>query len=143
MECAPFARAISGVALKGAAGDWWGEAAGRYIRAARPVVGAVLAFRRTSRLPDGHVAVVSRLVSDREIRVTQANWVHHRVTEDMPVVDVSPANDWTVVRVWWPPIGQLGSRHYPTWGFIQPEHPSSHDEQYVATLSVVGVTAPD
>jgi surface antigen len=139
MECAPFARALSGVSLSGAAGDWWHQASGRYVRTQVPAVGAVLTFRRTERLPDGHVAVVSRLVSDREIRVTQANWIHHRVTEDMPVIDVSPGNDWTVVRVWWPPIGQMGSRPYPTWGFILPEHPPNHSEQVMATLSIVGI----
>lgn len=127
LECAPFARALSGVNLKGAAADWWEEAAGRYTRTATPVVGSVLAFRRTSRLPDGHAAVVTRLVSDRKILVTQANWVHHRVTEDMPVIDVSATNDWSEVRVWWPPSGQMGSGHYPTWGFISPDQPISRD----------------
>lgn len=127
LECAPFARALSGVNLKGAAADWWQEADGRYTRTATPLVGAVLSFRRTSRLPDGHAAVVTRLVSERKILVTQANWVRHRVTEDMPVIDVSAANDWSEVRVWWPPSGQMGSGHYPTWGFISPDQPISRD----------------
>ena len=127
LECAPFARTLSGVDLRGAAADWWQQAAERYGRASQPAVGAVLTFRRTSRLPAGHAAVVSRVLSAREILVTQANWVPHRVTRDMPVVDVSPANDWSAVRVWWPPSGQLGSRHYPTWGFILPDRPRSRD----------------
>ncbi len=127
LECAPFARALSGVNLKGAAADWWQEASGRYTRSTTPAVGSVLAFRRTSRLPGGHAAVVTRLLSERKILVTQANWVHHRVTEDMPVIDVSAANDWSEVRVWWPPSGQMGSGHYPTWGFISPDQPISRD----------------
>ena len=143
LECAPFARAVSGVNLRGAAADWWQAAAGRYVRTSQPVVGAVLAFRRTSRLPDGHAAVVSRLLSDREILVTQANWVPHRVTEDMPVIDVSAANDWSMIRVWWPPSGQMGSRTYPAWGFILPDQPMSHDGQEASMMEVLRVASSD
>lgn len=141
LECAPFARAVSGINLRGAAADWWQGAAGRYERSARPMVGAVLTFRRTSRLPDGHAAVVSRLLSEREILVTQANWVPHRVTEDMPVLDVSQANDWSEVRVWWPPIGQMGSRRYPTWGFILPERALSHDRMAAAMMEAIRIAS--
>ena len=90
LECAPFARALSGVQLYGSAGDWWYKAQGRYARSYTPEVGSVLVFSRTSRLHDGHAAVVSKVLNSREILVTQANWVHHRVTEDQPVIDVSP-----------------------------------------------------
>jgi hypothetical protein len=128
LECAPFARALTGVALRGDAYAWWDGAAGRYQRASQPSTGAVLVLRQDDRLPYGHVAVVSRVFSGREILVTQANWVHHRVTEDQPVVDVSDANDWTLVRLWWPPSGQMGSHAYPAYGFIRPERPLSHDE---------------
>ncbi len=143
LECAPFARALSGVDLRGPAADWWDRASGRYARSSRPAVGAVLTFRRTSRLPDGHAAVVSRVVSERTILVTQANWVPHRVTEDMPVMDVSPANDWSAVRVWWPPSGQMGSRHYPTWGFILPDRPVSRDGLEASMREVLRVTSSD
>ena len=105
LDCVPFARALSGIQLSGAAADWWDQADGRYRRAVRPVVGGVLVLRRSGRLPSGHVAVVSKVLGDREILVTQANWVHHRVTADQPVVDVSSDNDWTEIRVWWPPSG--------------------------------------
>ncbi len=120
MECAPFARDVTGIQLYGDAASWWEQAAGRYRRAEQPEAGGVLVFRRSGRLPSGHVSVVARLVSDREIRVTQANWVHHRVTRDEPVLDVSPGNDWTEVRVWWAPAGALGASVYPTFGFILP-----------------------
>jgi hypothetical protein len=63
VECAPFARALSGVSLTGAAADWWSEAAGRYARAQTPAVGSVLVFRRSRRLPYGHVSVVSQVRS--------------------------------------------------------------------------------
>ena len=56
----------------------------------QPSIGSVLAFRRSNRLPSGHVAVVSQVMGRRQILVTQANWVHHRVSEDQPVIDVSP-----------------------------------------------------
>jgi surface antigen len=143
LECAPFARALSGMNLQGPAADWWEEAAGRYSRASTPAVGAVLIFRRTSRLPEGHAAVVSRLVSEREILVTQANWVPHRVTEDMPVVDVSAANDWSAVRVWWPPSGRLGGGRYPTWGFIVPDQPTSRERLAAATRAVIHLASSD
>lgn len=128
VECAPFARALSGVQLRGAAADWWVQADGRYTRARKPSIGAVLVFRRSARLADGHVAVVSRIEGDRRILVTQANWVRDRVIAGMPVIDVSPANDWTLVRVWWPPSGQMGTSAYPTDGFILPDRPLSHDQ---------------
>ena len=118
VECAPYAREVSGIQLYGDAADWWEAAAGRYSRGAQPSPGAVLVFERSSRLPHGHVSVVSRQRSDREIIVTQANWVHGRIARAEPVVDVSPANDWTAVRVWWEPSGQLGTTSYRTYGFI-------------------------
>jgi surface antigen len=118
LECVPFARARSGVQLHGPAADWWPGADGRYIRTSAPVVGSVLVFRRTSRLPNGHVAVVTRVLSERQILVSHANWVHHRVSENVSVIDVSPNNNWTMVRVWWPPSNQMGITTYPTYGFI-------------------------
>ena len=78
LECAPFARALSGIELRGAAADWWPQAEGRYHRAQTPALGSVLVFRRSARLPDGHVVVVSGVLSDREILVTHANWVRHQ-----------------------------------------------------------------
>lgn len=139
VECAPFARALSGVQLTGAAADWWSQSRDRYTRSDRPAVGGVLVFRRSARLADGHVAVVSRLLSERQILVTQANWVRGRVIADMPVIDVSPANDWTLVRVWWPPAGQMGATAYPTHGFILPDRPLSRDELAANTPTAIEV----
>jgi hypothetical protein len=137
VECAPFARALTGVSLSGAAVEWWRQADGRYVRTQRPEVGSLLVFRRSGRLPSGHVAVVSQVVSRRQIMVTQANWVHHRVTVDQPVLDVSEDGDWTAVRVWWPPSGQMGVGDYPTFGFIRPDHPIGHDRIVAATPAAV------
>jgi surface antigen len=128
INCAPFARELSGVALYGSAADWWTAAAGRYDRSDRPEIGAVLVFRRTERLRSGHVAVVSRVVGAREVLVIQANWVPDALTEDHLVVDVSSGNDWSEVRVWWPPTSTMGAATYPTHGFILPPAPATHAE---------------
>ena len=139
VECVPFARALSGVRLAGAAADWWGEAEGRYSRTRAPEVGSVLVMQRSGRLPSGHVAVVSQVLSGREILVTQANWVHHRVTADQPVIDVSPRGDWSVVRVWWPPSGQMGVTDYPALGFIRAPRPANHDMLMTETPRAIRV----
>ena len=120
LECAPFARQVTGIQLYGDAHTWWDQAAGRYERGTEPVRGGVLVFRRSGRLAHGHVSVVSAVVSSHEIRVTQANWVHHRIGRDEPVEDVSPGGDWSLVRVWWAPSRAMGTTAYPTYGFISP-----------------------
>jgi hypothetical protein len=133
LDCVPFARALSGVQLRGAAADWWWQANGRYEKGSAPGVGSILVFRRTDRLPSGHLAVVSQVLGSRQILVTQANWVHHRVSTDQPVIDISRGNDWSEVRVWWPPTGQMGVSDYPAYGFIRPTRPTSHDQLIAAT----------
>ena len=127
LECAPFARALSGIALRGDAPTWWWAAAGRYQRGSTPEVGAAMLFAPTGRLPRGHVSVVSRVLSRREILVTHANWLHHRVLMDQLVVDESTRGDWSVARVWWPPSGALGATDYPVLGFIYAPWRASHD----------------
>jgi len=118
-NCALFARAETGVALYGAAGGWWDEAEGRYQRGHLPVVGAILVFKPTRRIPSGHVAVVVRIVGAREILVDQANWYHGTVGRGMSVIDTSRDHDWTTVAVINPPSGTHGS-DYPTYGFVYP-----------------------
>jgi len=123
-SCVPYARARSGIRLSGDAWQWWDAATGRYSRSRAPQAGSVLVIARTSRLPNGHVAVVSRVVSSREIRVDHANWAsgsaRGRIATDQRVVDVSPNNDWTLVRVWYPRINNLGTTAFPARGFIHP-----------------------
>ncbi|MBR0648184.1 CHAP domain-containing protein [Roseomonas terrae] len=124
VSCVPYARARSGIDLSGDAWQWWDAAAqsGRYDRSPRPRAGSVLVFMRTQRNRTGHLSVVTRVVSAREIRVDHANWAsggnRGRVARDQPVVDVSPDNDWSLVRVWYPPVSGLGRSNYPTFGFI-------------------------
>jgi surface antigen len=138
-ECAPFARALTGVRLEGEAADWWWQADGRYVRQSHPEEGSVLVLRRSGRLPSGHVAVVSQVLSARQILVTQANWVHHRVTEDQPVTDVSPGNDWSLVRVWWPPGRGMGVTDYPAYGFILPDRLATHQQLIAAVPRAIRI----
>lgn len=114
--CVPFARAISGVNIRGNAKTWWDQAKGRYTRSREPKVGAVMAFAASRAMPKGHVAVVSRVLDDRTVLVDQANWVRNRITVDTVVVDVSPQGDWSQVRVA-NGRGSLG-RVNPVKGFI-------------------------
>jgi surface antigen len=118
-NCALYARAQTGVALFGSAGAWWDEADGRYRRGHAPEVGAILVFKRTSRIPSGHVAVVTKVVSANEILVDHANWYRGRVNRGMSVIDTSPGHDWTSVAVVDFGSGKPG-RDYPTYGFIYP-----------------------
>lgn len=127
-QCAPFAREFSGIQLFGNAATWWSQAEGRYERGVTPRKGAVLSFQSTSRMRAGHVAVVSEVVSERVIKITHANWSpingrRGQIEENVEVVDVSPANDWSQVRVWYAPIGELGTSSYPTNGFIYEQAP--------------------
>ena len=133
ISCAPFARELSGIALYGEADSWWRSAGGQYTRSARPILGGVLVFKRSARLHSGHVSVVTRLIGPRQIEVTQANWVPGHVDADQMVVDVSPDNDWSEVRVWYPPVNQLGNTAYAAHGFIHPRRPATRDELARAT----------
>lgn len=121
MQCAPFARGASGIAIFGDANTWWTQADGRYQRASAPEIGAVLVLRGYNDPSRGHVAVVRSIVSSREVRVDQANWMNQgEITRNVPVLDVSPANDWSEIRMWWIPAGDWGVRVYEAEGFILP-----------------------
>ncbi len=128
LSCVPFARELSVLAIYGDAYQWWARAAGRFARGHRPALGAVLVFRARPRMPLGHVSVVTGMVAPRQILVTQANWVSGQLGRDQLVVDISPRNDWSRVRVWWPPTGTLGITDYATDGFILPPRPVSRTE---------------
>lgn len=114
--CVPFARNASGIDIRGNAKEWWGKAKGIYGRGHEPQVGAVMAFSATRKNPLGHVAVVSDVVSEREIKIDHANWSRNKVSLGMTVVDVSTKGDWSAVRVESTP-GAMG-RVYPITGFI-------------------------
>ena len=141
ISCVPYARAESGIHLVGDAYVWWGEAAGRYARGDVPEPGSVLNFRANRAMPLGHVAVVRAVVNSRQILVDQANWWgpgggHGVVSHNVAVVDVSPHNDWSAVRVALGHSGNYGSV-YPTFGFIydRPEDSLSWKPLRIATVA--------
>ena len=119
-SCAPFARFFSGIQLFGAAASWWNQSIGKYTQGAAPKLGSVLVFKAVGAMRSGHVATVTQVVSGRIIKVTHANWGGSpgRVERDVTVVDASPRGDWSAVKVWYKPIGDIGTRAYPTYGFI-------------------------
>lgn len=121
ISCVPFARAATGMEVKGNAHAWWHSAAGTYERGQRPEAGSVLNFRATPRMRLGHVAVVARVIDSRTVEIDHANWAgpgagKGRVARGVPVIDVSPGNDWSAVQVGLAG-GGFGSV-YPTYGFI-------------------------
>jgi hypothetical protein len=73
LQCVPYARLVSGVAIRGDAWTWWDQAAARYSRG--------------------------------------------RVAHDVRVIDISPGNDWSELRVW---NGAGFGKVYPAHGFIYP-----------------------
>jgi surface antigen len=134
LQCAPFARDHSQVKIYGDAWTWWDRAAGHYRRAPAPEEGAVMVLLGYAGPERGHVAVVERIISPREIRVDHANWLDDgSVYLNDPVVDVSADNDWSEIRVWNIKTGAWGGNIYPVQGFILPNRP---DIQPVAELEI-------
>jgi surface antigen len=119
LQCVPYAREHSGIRIYGDAYTWWDKAAGKYPRSALPEPGAVLVLNNYAGPQRGHVAVVRRVVSQREIRVDHANWLDDgSIYVNHPVEDVSSDNDWSVVRVYNLKTGGWGGKLYPVQGFI-------------------------
>ncbi len=124
LQCVPYARALSGIAIHGNAALWWAKAEGRYRRGREPEIGAVLNFRPTAVMPLGHIAVVSEILDERRIVLDHANWSKPGLVERKALaVDVSEAGDWSTVRVWYGPANALGSRENPVFGFIYADPP--------------------
>ena len=126
LQCVPYARAVTGIQIRGDARTWWDQAEGRYLRGSRPRVGAVMAFQPYGRMELGHVAAVSRIVDSRTVLLRHANWSlingrRGQIEDNVRAVDVSPGNDWSEVRVWFAPLNDLGSTHWPVQGFIYPK----------------------
>jgi surface antigen len=133
LQCVPYARALSGVTIFGDAHTWWGQAEGKYDRGDDPKVGAVLAFRPHGNMRLGHVAAVRRVLDDRTIIISHANWstiggVRGHIEEDVRAVDMSAENDWSRVRVWYTPNEALGSTEWPVHGFIYPKQKRGESE---------------
>lgn len=137
ISCVPFARAASGIDLKGNAATWWDAASGVYQRGSAPEIGSVLNFRATGRMPLGHVAVITSVINAREVDIDHANWAGSRgsIARSVAVMDVSTANDWSEVRVGLG-HGEFGSV-YPTYGFIY-DRPDRGTMQAKATIHPKG-----
>ena len=122
LQCVPYARLHSNVKLYGDAYTWWDKAAGKFARDAAPKEGAVMVLYNYAGAARGHVAVVRKVISSREIRVDHANWLDDgSIYIDDPVVDVSADNDWSRVKVWNIKTGGWGAKTYPVQGFIGPD----------------------
>jgi surface antigen len=127
IQCVPFARAHSGVNIRGDAYTWWDQArAAHYPTSSNPSTGAVMVLAGYSTPEHAHVAVVRRIVSSREIRIDHANWLNNgAIFIDDPVADVSTGNDWSRVLVWNVQTHAWGVHTYNVTGFIEPKDHSS------------------
>ncbi len=123
LQCVPYARELTGIQIFGDARTWWQQAEGRYERGSTPRVGAVMAFVPYRNMTLGHVAAVSRVIDNRTVLLDHANWSpiggrRGQIERDVRAIDVSPANDWSEVRVWYDPIQSIGTTSWPVHGFI-------------------------
>ncbi len=142
-QCVTYAASHSQIALRGNAHTWWDHAEGVYERGHQPVLGAVMVMKSSGQMPMGHVAIVSRIVSDREVLLTHANWRGDGSVEtNVRAVDVSVAGDWSQVRVWYAPVHALGIRSFPTYGFILPVKAGAMPETLQTTQLAMVDTRP-
>jgi CHAP domain len=145
LQCVPYARALTGIDIRGDAHSWWAQADGRYERSNRPRVGAVMAFAPHGNMRLGHVAAVRRIVDSRTVIISHANWstidgVRGHIEEDVRAVDASQNNDWSQVRIWYTPNAALGTTQWPLRGFIYPTRTRSWAEGKQAVVSLLGYT---
>lgn len=143
LQCVPYARALTGVEIRGDAHTWWDQAEGRYQRGSMPRVGAVMAFRPHGNMRLGHVAAVRQIIDKRTLIISHANWStidggRGHIEENVRVVDASEANDWSRVRVWYTPNAALGSTEWPLNGFIYPAKARSAGDGKKAVVSLLG-----
>ena len=128
LQCVPYARDHSSVNIHGDAYTWWDKAAGHYARGNTPLIGSVMVLYGYAGTHRGHVAVVSRMVSPRLIRINHANWNNDgAIYVNDPVQDISTSNDWSLVKVWNIRTGSWGLKAYKVRGFIGPGPEGSED----------------
>ena len=136
LQCVPYARDHSQIKIYGDAYTWWDQAAGKFQRSGAPESGAVMVLSGYAGPERGHLAVVQKIVSPREIRVDHANWLDDgSIYLNDPVADVSAENDWSQVRVWNIKTGAWGGNIYPVQGFILPNQP---DDERLAKAEIPG-----
>lgn len=117
-QCVAYVHAHSAFRIQANAHMWWTRAAGIHARGSTPEMGSVLSFRSVRGMALGHVALVSRVVDSREVEIDHNNWLGVGPARGASVIDVSPNNDWTAVRVENRPGARVYGRIYPTDGFI-------------------------
>jgi surface antigen len=151
LQCVGYARQATGMQIYGNAWTWWAGADGKYDRGNAPRAGAVMVFRSQGKMRHGHVAVVSNIITERYIQISHANWSpingrRGQVEENVNVMDVSPNNDWSQVKVWYGPLNDFGTTVYTTYGFIyndeagpRPYTPSPEFAQNVQVTQAVAV----
>ena len=143
LQCVPYARAVSGVQIRGDAHTWWDQAQGRYDRGTKPRAGAVLAFKPYGAMRLGHVAAVRKIIGDRTLLVSHANWStidgqRGHIEENVRVTDVSADNDWSEVQVWYTPNAAMGTTRWPVSGFIYPNEKRSDQNVRMAVADLTG-----
>ena len=144
LQCVPYARAQSGIEIRGNAGTWWAQAEGRYARGAEPRVGAVMVLQPTRAMPIGHVAMVAEIIDDRNVYLNHANWSGPgRIERRALAQDVSPNGDWSMVRVWYARQGSLGIRANPVFGFIYNETPGEVAPAAVTPRISIATISPE
>jgi surface antigen len=127
-QCVTYARSVSDIQIRGNAHTWWAQAAGKYERNRTPAVGAVMAMPGYGKMRLGHVAMVSKIISDREVLLNHANWSRRGgVDRDVRAIDVSEKGDWSRVRIWFAGNRDLGTTSYPVSGFIHPRAASGFE----------------
>ena len=146
ISCVPYVRQVTGMAISGNGRDWWHNAAGSYARGNRPEIGSVMAFPGSGGMRAGHVAVVERVVSQREVLIHHANWGgpgirRGSIMRGVSVIDVSPTNDWTQVRVQVGHSNENYGRTYAVYGFIH-NRPAGAGT-YMADSGALRVNAAD
>lgn len=133
IQCVAFARSASEIQLSGNAGTWWNKAEGIYSRGHTPQANSILSFRSTRRMPMGHVAVVTKVIDSRTVMIDQSHWAQRGISRNTPVIDVSPNNDWTAVRVATNGDKSNFGSIYPTHGFIYSSGGADVETQNVST----------
>lgn len=145
ISCVPYARQATGMAISGNGGQWWYNAAGLYARSNRPEVGSIMAFASSGGMRAGHVAVVERVISPREVLIHHANWGgpgirRGSIMHGVSVIDASPNNDWSQVRVQVGHSTENYGRTYTVQGFIH-NRPDTTGGMMFAGTSVRGGAA--
>ena len=92
--------------------------------------------------------MVSRIVSDREVLISHSNWSRingrrGQIENNVRAIDVSENGDWSKVRVWYAPLGGLGTSSYPLYGFIynKPNAPLAPAERFTLGSDIVRLAA--